>query len=183
MENFTGKLLIAPPNIADRRFNTAVIYVAAHTDSGAWGLVINKPIIYSNTELMQRLGIDIRIPGQAHLGGPVNAGTVHILHDGREVNRQTQDMGTGIYINDDLGFLSSLMDRPTGDDFRIMVGSCSWAPGQLEGEIAGLAPWTQEHSWLVADADCDFILNRDSDRLWQDCIELAASSATSQWLC
>ena len=146
-------------------------------------MIINKPIVYSNTELMQRLGMDMDIPGRAHLGGPVNAGTVHILHDGSEVNAATQDMGTGIYINDDLGFLVSLMDRTSGDDFRIMVGSCSWAAGQLEGEIAGLAPWSQEHSWLVTDADCDFILSCDSDLQWQHSIELAASSAMSQWLC
>lgn len=183
MQNLTGKLLIAPPNIADRRFSSSVVYVVNHSESGSWGLVINKPIIYSNTELMTRLGIQMSLPGRAHLGGPVNAGIVHIIHDGREINSQTMMTGNGVFVNSDLGFLSSLIDRDNGEDFRVMVGCCTWAPNQLESEIAGVAPWTHEHSWLVADADINYMLALDGDSQWQEGIELAARATTSQWMC
>lgn len=183
MQNLTGKLLISPPNIADRRFSSSVIYVVNHNESGSWGLTINKPIVYSNTELMTRLGIQLSLPGRAHLGGPVDSGVIHIIHDGREVNRQTIDAGNGVYINSDLGFLSSLIDRPHSEDFRVIVGCCTWAPGQLEHELAGLEPWTPEHSWLTADADISYILSLDGDSQWQEGIERAARATTSQWMC
>ena len=40
----TGQLLIAMPNMADPRFARTVIYLCAHSEQGAMGLVINKPM-------------------------------------------------------------------------------------------------------------------------------------------
>jgi len=37
----SGKLLIAMPSMGDPRFHRAVIYVCAHDENGAMGLVIN----------------------------------------------------------------------------------------------------------------------------------------------
>ena len=38
----TGQLLIAMPQMEDRRFVKTVIYLCAHTADGAMGLVVNK---------------------------------------------------------------------------------------------------------------------------------------------
>ena len=43
--SLAGSLLIAMPDIEDKRFQKAVIYIAQHTENeGANGLIINKPI-------------------------------------------------------------------------------------------------------------------------------------------
>ncbi len=183
MENLTGKLLISPPNIMDKRFASSVIYMVQHSDAGAWGLILNKPIVYTNTELMQKLGIEMNLPGRSHLGGPVNSGSVYIVHDGTDKNRESIEVSDGVFVNNDLGYLSNLLTRHNSESFRMMVGCCTWAPGQLEGELAGLPPWTHEHSWLVTDANADFILGLDGDDQWQQGIELAATNTTKQWMC
>ena len=38
----TGQLLIAMPNMGDQRFERTVIYMCAHSEEGAMGLVVNK---------------------------------------------------------------------------------------------------------------------------------------------
>ena len=38
----TGQLLVAMPQMLDERFSTSVIYLCAHTEDGAMGLVVNK---------------------------------------------------------------------------------------------------------------------------------------------
>ena len=44
-ENFLeGKLLIALPGMGDPRFDRSVIYMCAHSGTGAMGLIVNKPI-------------------------------------------------------------------------------------------------------------------------------------------
>ena len=38
-----GKVLIAMPGMGDPRFDQSVIYLCAHSDEGAMGLIVNKP--------------------------------------------------------------------------------------------------------------------------------------------
>ncbi|MEP7056647.1 MAG: YqgE/AlgH family protein, partial [Caldimonas sp.] len=42
--NLTNQFLIAMPGMGDGTFAGTVIYLCEHTDKGALGLVINKPI-------------------------------------------------------------------------------------------------------------------------------------------
>jgi putative transcriptional regulator len=182
MENLTGKLLISPPNIGDRRFSSTVIYVVSHNESGSWGLIVNKPTMHSNTDIMYKLGIQAQVPGIAYLGGPVNTGTVHILHDGDDLTSETIFGPGGIHLNCDLGFVGRIMDRQNSDNFRLIVGCCTWAPGQLEGELLGQEPWRSEHSWLIADADSRFVFSLNGEEQWQQGVELAAASAVKNWM-
>ncbi|MCC7320821.1 MAG: YqgE/AlgH family protein, partial [Rubellimicrobium sp.] len=41
--NLAGKLLIAMPGMGDPRFEHSVIFLGAHSDDGAMGLIVNKP--------------------------------------------------------------------------------------------------------------------------------------------
>ena len=43
MESIAGQLLIASPAILDPNFRRTVVFVTAHTDDGAVGLILNRP--------------------------------------------------------------------------------------------------------------------------------------------
>ena len=72
---FEGQLLVAMPAMPDPRFERSVIYVCAHSEDGAMGIVVNKPLeSLSFSELLEQLEIetaqvDERI--RVHFGGPV----------------------------------------------------------------------------------------------------------------
>jgi len=42
-QHLDGKLLIAMPSMGDVRFERSVIYMCAHSEDGAMGLIVNKP--------------------------------------------------------------------------------------------------------------------------------------------
>ena len=44
----TGQLLIAMPGMADPRFARTVVYICAHNEDGAMGLVINRLVMRGN---------------------------------------------------------------------------------------------------------------------------------------
>ncbi|MDO7638625.1 MAG: YqgE/AlgH family protein, partial [Planktomarina temperata] len=39
---FVGKLLVAMPGMGDPRFEHSVVYISAHSEDGAMGLIVNK---------------------------------------------------------------------------------------------------------------------------------------------
>ena len=58
--DLTGKLLIAMPGIGDPRFDRSVVYICAHSDDGALGLVVNREVDeVSQNDLFSQLDIDV----------------------------------------------------------------------------------------------------------------------------
>ncbi|HJN59891.1 MAG TPA: YqgE/AlgH family protein, partial [Alphaproteobacteria bacterium] len=54
-----GQLLVAMPSMPDPRFERSVIYVCAHSEEGAMGIVVNKPLeSLSFSELLEQLEIE-----------------------------------------------------------------------------------------------------------------------------
>ena len=54
-----GKLLIAMPGMSDPRFDKSVVFMCAHSEDGALGLIINKPTPELKfAALLEQLGLD-----------------------------------------------------------------------------------------------------------------------------
>ena len=84
------QFLIAMPGMKDDRFARAVIYVCAHSEEGAMGLIINQTQSLRFPDLLVQLGIlneqeAIRLPAPARdlvvrNGGPVDRSRGFVLH-------------------------------------------------------------------------------------------------------
>ena len=57
--NLTNQFLIAMPGMADNNFSGAVIYLCEHTEKGALGLVINKPIDITLRNLFEKVDLSL----------------------------------------------------------------------------------------------------------------------------
>ncbi len=159
----TGQLLIAMPQMADPRFAQTVIYMCAHSDDGAMGLVINRQIdSISFPGLLKQLEIDA--PGandqiRVMFGGPVETGRGFVLHSPDYVQEST------LMIEGDLGLTATmdiLKDIASGSGPKrslLALGYAGWAPGQLDHEI-------QANGWLHAPAGADLIFNDNIDSKW-----------------
>ena len=55
--NLTNQFLIAMPGMADENFAGAVVYLCEHTEKGALGLVINKPIDIKLKNLFEKVDL------------------------------------------------------------------------------------------------------------------------------
>lgn len=162
--DLSGKVLIAMPGMGDPRFEKAVIFLCAHSEDGAMGLIVNKPAQDVNfSELLDRLEIapvdGARSPA-IYVGGPVEHARGFVLHS----SEYTTDAAT-LQVDDDYGMTATvevLEDIAHGggpDSALLALGYSGWGPGQLEDEIA-------QNGWLVADADSGVIFGADDAGKW-----------------
>ncbi|MEQ9144117.1 MAG: YqgE/AlgH family protein [Parvibaculaceae bacterium] len=163
-----GKMLIAMPTMGDERFERTLIYLCAHSDEGAMGLVVNKEASSIRfPELLEQLDIPETAGaqgegGSAHAmrvlyGGPVEAGRGFVLHS----HDYFQDNAT-LPISEDVAMTATVdvlraIAGGHGPHHAVLaLGYAGWAPGQLEHEI-------QANGWLHCDADAELIFGRDLD--------------------
>ena len=83
-EYLTGQLLVAMPQMEDQRFARSVVYICAHTEDGAMGLILNKLAEAINfSDLLEQLNLPTdTVSGKTrvHFGGPVETGRGFVLH-------------------------------------------------------------------------------------------------------
>jgi putative transcriptional regulator len=57
--DLSNQFLIAMPGMADETFEGAVVYLCEHTERGALGLVINKPIDIKLKNLFEKVELNL----------------------------------------------------------------------------------------------------------------------------
>jgi putative transcriptional regulator len=163
-----GQVLIAMPSMGDPRFEKSVIFMCAHSENGAMGIIVNKraPMISFN-ELLERLEImpaedRIRLPDEpdpvmVQFGGPVEPGRGFVLHTSDYfASDTTLPIDDGIALTATLDILRAIA---TGDGPRralLALGYAGWGPGQLESEVQG-------NGWLNCNPDEELLFGSDLD--------------------
>jgi putative transcriptional regulator len=164
----TGQLLIAMPNMGDTRFSRTVIYVCAHSEDGAMGLVINKPVEHiSFPELLGQLGIEPSPnvePIRIMLGGPVDTSRGFVLHTADYFTQDaTLQVSGQVGLTATVDILRALAKGEGPRQSMLALGYAGWGPGQLEAEL-------QANGWLHAPADLDLLFSTDDDGKWHAAI-------------
>ena len=163
--DLTGKLLIAMPGMGDPRFEHSVIYIAAHSQDGAMGLIVNKP-----TQSMTLADI-LDVPDSAiarqnaslplHRGGPVEVERGFVLHSDdyrSDIHTVVFDDGFAMTATQDV--LEDIVAGKGPNQALLMLGYAGWGPGQVEGEIA-------QNGWLSCDADLPLVFNKPDAQKWE----------------
>ncbi len=127
-EFLAGDVLFAAPGLDDPSFANTAVYLVAHDEQGAFGVVLNRPRDIANLEV------------PVFDGGPVGRDRVVVLHD--DASRGVE-VEPGIYAAADPALIEAVIH---GDAFgKVFVGYAGWGPGQLEREL-------DEGAWLVSEA-------------------------------
>jgi putative transcriptional regulator len=162
--DLTGKMIIAMPALGDPRFVQSVILICAHSEDGAMGLIVNKPMEdLSFAELLTHLNIprapqgrDIRV----HFGGPVERGRGFVLHSPDFTSGgATMTIGQDLAMTATLDILEALARGEGPARAMLALGYAGWGPGQLEGEIL-------RNDWLTAETPRDLIFAPDNAAKW-----------------
>ncbi|MDH3475890.1 MAG: YqgE/AlgH family protein, partial [Rhodospirillales bacterium] len=160
-------LIVAMPNMLDPRFTRTVIYLCAHNEDAAMGLVVNR-LIGSITfpDLLDQLGIenedsdkDIRV----HFGGPVESGRGFVLHTAEYRQDGTLPVTEQVALT---ATVDVLRDMAAGRGPRrslLALGYAGWGRGQLDAEI-------QANSWLHVEPDEELVFDSDLDGKWERAI-------------
>src|SRR4029079_1094878 len=170
-----GQMLIAMPGMSDPRFDRSVIFMCAHSDNGAMGIIVNKraPMISFN-ELLERLDImpqesRIKLPDDVQsmlvqFGGPVEPGRGSVLRTSDYFSADTSlPIDERVALTATLDILRAIAGGQGPRRSLLALGYAGWAPGQLEDEI-------QRNGWLSCAADEELLFGSDLDNKYQNAL-------------
>jgi putative transcriptional regulator len=167
-----GQLLVAMPQQGDDRFDRAIIFICAHSDEGAMGIILNKPMKQLHfPQLLVQLDIikeedAISLPGEAEQinvlrGGPVENGRGFVLHTPDFfIDNTTLAVTDNICLTVTVDILRAIAHGNGPDHAALALGYAGWDAGQLETEI-------QRNDWLTSPADHDLVFDRHFDTKYQ----------------
>ena len=163
----TGQLIVAMPSMQDPRFARTVIYLCAHNEDAAMGLVVNR-LIGSITfpDLLEQLEIE---HGQAdenirvHFGGPVESGRGFVLHSTDYEQEGTLKVGPDIALTATVDILRDMAQGQGPRRHMLALGYAGWGRGQLDAEI-------QSNSWLNVEPDEGLVFDMDLEGKWERAI-------------
>jgi len=178
LDSYQGQLLIAQPKCQSDFFKESVVLVAKHSSQGAWGLMLNKPLPIADfdfAELLDHTGVEnpLKVNSPMFIGGPLERGRVCILHTSDYSSSSTREIVPGLSISVDMNILAAIAGGEGPKDFRAYTGISGWSAGQLDGEMRGEAPWTQQHKWLSIPANYENVMEIDHEVQWNACLEAA----------
>jgi putative transcriptional regulator len=161
------QFLIAMPGMKDDRFTRSVIYVCAHSDEGAMGLIINQAQQMLFPDLLVQLGImneqeAIRLPPKARdfvvrNGGPVDRSRGFVLHSGDYTVESSLPVSTDICLTATVDILRAISSGRGPRRALMALGYAGWGAGQLENEIA-------DNGWLTCPSSPDLLFDADIER-------------------
>ena len=156
-----GMFLLAAPRLSDPRFARTVILLLEYDETGALGLVVNRP-----TELALSDALAVPLPGAddhaVFFGGPVEHRRLIALLRSPDAVGDAQHVVGDVYASANIDTLREMLDREGhAADVHAYLGYAGWSPGQLDAEIA-------RGDWVVTPADAGSIFDTPPDRVWHD---------------
>jgi putative transcriptional regulator len=163
-----GQMLIAMPTMGDQRFERSVIFMCAHSENGAMGIIVNKRApMFSFGELLERLDISpqahrARLPEEVEslpvqFGGPVEPGRGFVLHTADYYSSETTlPIDESVALTATLDILRAIAEGSGPRRVLLALGYAGWGPGQLDDEV-------QRNGWLHCPADEELLFGADLD--------------------
>ena len=177
------RILVAPPNMHSDMFSRTIVYVLDHNQYGASGFILNRGTGVGLREISDVVGVDIDSPRELYRGGPVESNALYVLHSSEWYGSPAQQaVGNGLCVSSDDSAFERLSWDPQPAYYKVLAGVCGWAPGQLERELDGSAPYANGSGWLVMDYADRWVFNaEDQTRVWQRALETATQQAVQSF--
>lgn len=163
-----GQLLIAMPGMPDPRFAKSVIYICAHNEDGAMGLVINQAMEdVTFIDLLEQLDI---VPSgltdtiSVQMGGPVEQGRGFVLHSSDYAHETTMQVDETVALTSTLDVLKAIAEGQGPKRCLLALGYAGWGPGQLDEEML-------HNGWLNVVADPELLFDVNLDGKWQRALD------------
>jgi putative transcriptional regulator len=172
-----GQLLVAMPGMEDARFARSVIYLCAHSEDGAMGIVVNQASPVRNfPDLLVQLQIiapqeRISLPKDAEniqvlQGGPVQTDRGFVLHSADFfIDNSTLPIDDGVSLTATVDILRAIANGEGPHQALLALGFAGWDAGQLENEI-------QHNGWLNCPADPGILFDSDLESKYARALRL-----------
>ncbi len=160
----TNQFLVAMPAMEDPNFRESVTFICEHTNQGALGIVINRPMAVVLDDILKQLAITPRDLNAAatpvFLGGPVQPERGFVIHEPLGKWEATLKVSESVGVTASRDVLTALADGSGPKRAFVALGYAGWTAGQLEDEL-------KSNAWLSAPADPHIIFDTPVEQRWQ----------------
>ena len=171
--DLTNQCLIAMPGMADDNFAGSVVYLCEHSERGALGLVINKPIDIKLRNLFEKVELSLERADFAEqpvfFGGPVQTERGFVLHEkqgeGDSPYTSTMSIPGGLEMTTSKDVLEAMSNGAGPRRVLVTLGCSGWSAGQLEDEIG-------RNGWLTVSADPAVIFDTPIEKRYERAVSL-----------
>lgn len=171
--NLSNQFLIAMPGMADGNFGGTVVYLCEHTNQGALGLIINRPIDINLKNLFEKVDLSLDRDDLAsrpvYLGGPVQTERGFVLHDQLDDEgghySSTLKIPGGLEMTTSRDVLEAISNGAGPRRVFITLGYSGWGAGQLEEELS-------RNGWLNVEADPRIIFDTPVEERYDKALSL-----------
>jgi putative transcriptional regulator len=161
-----GNILIAPPAVKNSFWQKTVILITEHSPQGTLGLVLNKPSNMTFVDFGAQLNTILNIPGNVYVGGPINNHSMSMIHTNEWRCKNTMQINSSLSVSSADDILPRLSVGDCPKHWRLFLGMCGWAPGQLMNEFRGVPPFNRNHSWCISKSSIDLSFDYDGMEQW-----------------
>ena len=153
-----GKLLVATEVVQGELFAETVVLLLHYDDTGAFGLVVNRPTDVKPEELLADEDAIAGYRGTLFWGGPVQMDSLRALLLTDEPPEGAEKIIESIYL---VSFEDAVEKGPTdATGMRLYLGYAGWAPGQLDYELA-------RGSWRILPASDELVFADEPRNVWK----------------
>ena len=163
--NDPSLFLMAMPQLGDPRFFQGVVLLLEHTQNGALGLIINRPLhLYLGSfAATQKMDYHKKWEKEPiYYGGPVQPGQGWILHADPSVNEKIQVL-PHTFLSRTVDAMKQVIQQDQSP-IRFILGYAGWTAGQLEDEM-------KQGSWLTFSADAKHVFSLNPEKMWGDLLK------------
>ena len=161
--SLTNHLLIAMPQLLDPHFAQTVAIICEHTDKGALGIVLNKPLPMKLSDVLSQMKLE---PTTADIaakpvlrGGPVHTDRGFVLHRPGGQWDHTHRVSDTIQVTTSRDVLAAMARGEGPSDAFIALGYAGWESGQLEREM-------MENAWASMPVDPRVVFELPFEERW-----------------
>ena len=172
----SNQLLIAMPTLADDNFSQTVTLICEHTEQGALGIILNKPLKMCMGEIFDQLSLhssDTTLCDQLVLwGGPVQPARGFVIHRAGSLWDSTLVVSDSIHVTTSRDILQSIAAGKGPSPMHMVLGYAGWDAGQLEAEMA-------QNAWLTAPFNEQILFDTPYDQRWYAAANLLGVNLTT----
>ena len=166
-----GRLLVATEVVGGEVFAQTVILLLHYDETGATGLVVNRPTDVLPEELLADADAIPGYDGTLYWGGPVQMHSLRALVRTDTPSGGADKIVESVYgVPFDVALQEAAMDP---ESVRFYIGYAGWAAGQLDHELA-------RGSWHIQPASDEIVFAYDPELLWKRLLPAPAYRAAAE---
>ena len=161
--SLANHLLVAMPSLTDPNFSQTVALICEHTHKGALGIVLNKPLPMTLSDVLSQMKLEPSsddIAARPVLrGGPMNTDRGFVLHRPGGTWDHTHKVSDAIQVTTSRDVLAAMARGEGPSDAFIALGYAGWESGQLEREM-------KENAWMSIPVDASVVFDLPYENRW-----------------